>query len=191
MRIMHLVFCIFILSFVSGQTSEIDWYCETNTDGVNIQNSYPKGGRYPGVTKYNNNNSYLVFFTRITNESPHPIEIEIDFTADSHAIPNSPFTFMKLFLPKDTMTLDKVSAYSYGITELESFENPTNYHAQLNPNENCLFYVVAFFYQSEQDKWRDYRGGNRAEFALIEDELYFSIEPQVSSLKCGKVTVCR
>src|SRR5687767_9158609 len=38
------------------------WYSETISDGVIIQNSFPKGGPYTGPTKKNFNYSTLVFF---------------------------------------------------------------------------------------------------------------------------------
>jgi len=61
---------------------------------------------------------------------------------------------MKLFLPKDTITIDKVSAYSYGISELESFEKSTNFHAKLDPNEHRLFYIVVFFIRQNKTNGR-------------------------------------
>src|SRR5215213_7701767 len=117
-----LLFCTLAI----GQgISKTEWHSETNTNGIVIQNSFPKGGPYKGPTKRNFNYSHLVFFTRVVNETETPLELTINFSADSIPIPHSPETFVKLFLPSDTMTLDKQSLNGYGVTELESFDKPT------------------------------------------------------------------
>ena len=159
-------------SFVKGQKVEVDWYSESKSNGVLIQNSYPKGGPYKGYVFEHFNYSYLVFFTRVVNETGSPIEMKIDFSADSVAIPNSPNTFMKLFLPPDEMTLDNYYLFSYGVTELESFDQPTQFQKKLKPNEDCLFYVVAIFYQTNADAWNEERGGNRTELVLKGEDLF-------------------
>src|SRR5687768_9696189 len=139
---------------------------ETNTNGIVIQNSFPKGGPYTGPTKKNFNYSHLVFFTRLVNKTETPLELMINFSADSIPIPHSPDTFVKLFLPSDTMTHDKQSLFSYGVSELESFDRPTRFERTISPNEECLFYVVAIFYQTKTTEQNQQRGGNRAELVL-------------------------
>ncbi|MCR9248900.1 MAG: hypothetical protein NXI20_00695 [bacterium] len=179
---------ISISTFIFGQGLDSKWYSEYSTNGIKIQNSFPKGGPYTGPTEDMFNPSYLVFFTRITNETGSPLEIELNFSADSIPIPDSPGTYMKLFLPSDTMSMKKQSLFSYGLTELGSFNKPTQLERRINPNEDCLFYVVAFFYQTDKDMWRQERGGNRAELVLNGEELIYKIPPQVTSLLCGKIT---
>ena len=116
------------------------------------------------------------------------MKYQLIFSGDSIAIPNSPDTFMKLFLPQDTMTLEKENLFSYGVTELESLDSSTNFNKKLNPEEDCLFYTVAIFYQTKTDEWNQERGGNRAEFILKEQNLYYKISPQINSLFCGTIT---
>ena len=176
---------LLICSYVKGQ--DIDWYSETESNGIIIQNSFPKGGPYKGPVKENFNHSYLVFFSRVINETGKPIEINVNFSSDAVAIPYSPDTFMKLILPRDTMTLEKRNLFSYGITELEFFEQSTKFQKKLEPKEECLFYVVAFFYQTSADKWKQERGGNRAELILKGRDLYYNLSPQVNSLLCGHI----
>ena len=125
---------------------------------------------------------------RITNKTENPIEIEINFSGDSIAIPNSTDTFMKLFLPQQEMTLEKESLISYGVTELESLYSSTNFHKKLNPEEDCLFYTVAIFYQTKTNEENQERGGNRAEFVLEDQNLIYKIPPQKNSLFCGTIT---
>lgn len=111
----------------------------------------------------------------------------VNFPVDSIPIPNSPGTYVKVFLPSDTMTLDKRSLFSYGLTELESFEQPTKFERRLNPKEDCLFYVVAIFYQTRAGAWHQERGGNRAELMLKEQELFYRMLPQIDLLRCGRI----
>lgn len=188
MRIkLSILFLLLICTFAKGQNFPSNWYSETEHNGLVIQNSFPKGGPYQGPMAENYHPSYLVFFSRVINETGKPIELNLDFSADSVAIPNSPNVFMKLFLPSDTMTMDKRSSFSYGLTELEHFDEPTNFQRKLNPQEECLFYVVAFFYQTEADTWIQERGGNRAELLLKGNDLFYSMSPQVDSMHCGKI----
>jgi hypothetical protein len=181
------IFLLWICAIVKGQNINTDWYSETTSNGVIIQNSYPKGGPYPGPTKEFYNYSYLVFFTRVINETGAPFELSINFSGESFAIPNSSNTFMKLFLPSDTMTLDKRALFSYGITELESLEKPTSFKRKVMPKEDCMFYAVGIFYQTKADAWRQERGGNRAELVLKGQELFYRIPPQVDYLPCGRI----
>lgn len=186
--IISIVFFLSLSTFVKGQDiSKTKWYSETNSNGIVLQNSFPKGGPYTGPTKRNFNYSYLVFFTRVINKSTTPLELAINFSADSIAIPNSPHTFVKLFLPKDTMTIDKQSLFSYGITELESFDKPTSFQRTIGPDEECLFYVVAIFYQTKATAENQQRGGNRAELVLKGQDLFYRMLPQIDSLPCGHI----
>lgn len=173
--------------FMEGQTIDAEWYSESETDGILIQNSFPKGGPYPGPTSEHFNYSYLVFFTRVVNKTEKAIELNVNFSADSVAIPNSPNTYMKLFLPPDEMSLDKQHQFSYGFKELKSFDEPTCFFKTLKPKEESLFYVVAIFYQTDKDAWQQYRGGNRAELVLKRKQLYYNLAPQVNSLPCGYI----
>jgi hypothetical protein len=185
--LISIVSSLLICSFVKGQSIDTEWYSESVSNGITIQNSYPKGGPYTGPTKKYFNHSYLVFFTRVINGTEKPLEFSLNFTADSFPIPNSPETFVKLFLPRDTMTFAKQALFSYGITALESFDKPTRFHSKLNPGEDCLFHVVAFFYQTNAGAWNQERGGNRAELVLKGEDLFYNLFPQIDNLPCGQI----
>ncbi|MBX2828223.1 MAG: hypothetical protein KTR22_08675 [Flavobacteriaceae bacterium] len=180
-----LIFCFLSCLSIKGQ--EIQWYSESNTQGIIIQNSFPKGGPYPWPTQEHFNPSYLVFFSRVVNTTDSPIELNLHFSADPIPIPNSPNTFVKVFLPPDTMTMEKQKAFSYGITELKSLEHPTSFHSTIPPNEDCLFYVVGFFYQTTASAINEARGGNRGELILKGNELFYNMLPQIESLPCGSI----
>ncbi|NNE25856.1 MAG: hypothetical protein HKN09_03350 [Saprospiraceae bacterium] len=182
------VLLFIILRFcLNGQETDTNWYSTYEHNGISIQNSYPKGGPYPAPVTQHYNYSYLVFFSRIINATEKPFEIALNFSADSVAIPQSPDTFMKLFLPPDTMTLEKQDLFSYGITKLASLDKPTSFSRILKPEEECLFYVVAIFYQTTPSPWHNNRGGNRAELVLEGNDLYYNIPPQINSIYCGQI----
>ncbi|MEM6800567.1 MAG: hypothetical protein AAF696_04135 [Bacteroidota bacterium] len=188
MRFTLLLLSFFLIcAMLKGQNIETKWYSEHKAKGVNIQNSFPKGGPYPGETTGNYNHSYLVFFTRVVNESEKSLELSVNFPADSFAIPNSPDTYMKIFLPPDTMALEKKVLLSYGFGELESLDQPSSFKRCVNPKEDYLFYAVAFFYQTKAEAWEQERGGNRAEFVLKGQELFFKMSPQIDLLPCGNI----
>lgn len=180
---------LLVCSFAKGQNTDTKWYSENEKNGVIIQNSFPKGGSYTWPPKDHFNYSYLVFYSRVINETGHPIELTISFSADSIAIPNSPNTFVKVFLPPDTMTLDKHDLFSYGVTRLASLDKATNFHSIINPKEDCLFYTVAIFYQTKDNVLNEKRGGNRAEFIFNGKDLVFNMLPQIDSLPCGEIVV--
>lgn len=183
----HLVPFLLISTFVYGQELSFNWYSETTSNGITIQNSFPKGGLYNGTVKEGFNHSYLVFFTRISNETGKPIEMKIDFSAHPINIPNSPNTYVKLFLPQDEMTLEKQDLFSYGITELKSQDESTSFQKKVGHNEACLFYVVALFYQTHASAQHEDKGGNRGEFFLEGKNLYYSMLPQIEALQCGTI----
>lgn len=171
----------------SAQGISKDWYSETNTHGIVIQNSFPRGGPYTGPVKKHFNYSHLVFFTRVVNETKAPFELTINFSADSIPIPHSPDTFVKLFLPSDTMTREKQSLFSYGVAHLKSFDKPTKFQRILQRNEECLFYVVAIFYQTVATAENRDRGGNRGELVMKGKELFYRLPPTIDSLPCGQI----
>ncbi len=181
-----ILFFIGISSTLKAQTPT-KWYSETTANGITIQNSYPKGGPYKGSVKQHYNYSYLVFFSRVINNTNKPLELNLSFTADAIAIPNSPDTFVKLFLPSEVMTMDKQRLFSYGITELKSLEKATGFNKTIPPKKDALFYIVAVFYQTKPNITQQDRGGNRSELLLKGNKLYYNMLPQIEMLPCGSI----
>jgi hypothetical protein len=111
-----------------------------------IQNSLPRGGaKYtdPDGEVYN----YVVFFTRITNETDNPLELKIDFPVDSYEVPSLPGKYFKILIPPDTMTLAKEPLFNYGLADLASFLNKgihksSSLKRTINPKESSGYYVV-------------------------------------------------
>ncbi len=150
---------------------------------VMVHNSFPKGGGWytdSAGKKY----SYIIFWTRVINESATPLELTIKFPADPFKIFPSPDSYIRLFLPPDTMTLEKVPLGDYGLTNLQSFLNagfnkPGMLQRTINPGKECFFYIPVLIYQA--------RGTARAALVLKGQDLFFriSIAPDSALIPCG------
>ncbi|MBT8191658.1 MAG: hypothetical protein KJO29_14600, partial [Bacteroidia bacterium] len=66
-------------------------------------------------------------------------------------------------------------------------DQSTMFQRTINPKEDCLFYVVAIFYQTRADAFNQERGGNRAELVLDGQDLFYSMLPQIVALPCGQI----
>lgn len=178
-----LIFFLSLCTHALGQTWQPD--SETLSNGVRIQNSFPKG-----VARHRdflgNNFVYVTFWTRIMNETATPLELTIDFPADSFAIPSMPQSYSKLFLLPYTMTVDKQELYNYGLTDLTFFLNDVFYKSTslqrtIPPNKEYAFYCIMLSYMPEE---RLVRAG----FILKGHELFYrinSLDPEV--IPCGKI----
>ena len=180
-------------------SSDVDTHVYTDTlypaatgKGITIQNSLPKGGMIePNGTQYADSSgkryAFAVFWTRIINETTTPIELDINFPADSFAIFSPADSYLKLFLPTDTLTLDKLPLFNYGITGLKSFldrnfNKATRLQRTIKPNEEHIFYIVTLTYQAS--------GTARAALFLKEQDLYYrlSMAPHGNgAIPCGKI----
>ncbi|HEY9487692.1 MAG TPA: hypothetical protein VIQ51_05140 [Chryseosolibacter sp.] len=159
-------------------------YTDSTGKSVIIQNSLPKGGvRYTDPT--GKTFAYLIFWTRVINETDTPLELTINFPADSFPTFPSLESYLKLFLPPDTMTLNKESLYNYGVTDLEffldtGFNKPTLMQRTINAKEEGLFYVVALLYQVQ--------GTARAGLVLKGQDLFYRINLLDSAfIPCGQI----
>lgn len=184
---LSLIFLLLLHANAEAQNAESKWYSESNRNGIIIQNSYPKGGLYEGSKKEYFNYSCLVFFSRVINRTNKPFELIVDLPVDEIGIPDSPNTFVKLFLSADEMTLEKQSSFNYGLTDFDGLDDSTIIQKTLEPNEEHLFYVVAVFYQKTTYAQNEVRGGNRAELVLEGEKLYYRMLPQIEALHCGSI----
>jgi hypothetical protein len=112
---------------------------------VIIINSLPKGITYtaPNGKKY----FKVTFWSKIINETDHPLEMNINFPVELYEAPGLPGNHYKLLVPPDTMTVDKEPLYNYGMTGLTSFldnniDKPSSIKRTINPKETTGFYVV-------------------------------------------------
>jgi hypothetical protein len=151
-----------------------------------IQNSLPKGGgRY--TDSIGKDFAYVVFWTRVINETAVPLDLTVNFPADSFAISSLSGSYLKVFLPSDTMTLDKVQLYDYGLTGLESFldanfNKPTMLQRTINSKEEWIFYIGILIHQAS--------GTIRTELVAKERSLFYRINLLESTLiPCGQIVL--
>ncbi|UII27197.1 hypothetical protein LVD15_01870 [Fulvivirga maritima] len=168
-------------------------YSFSQEERIIIQNSLPKGGMIaPGGAQYFDTSGkkyvFAVFWTRIINESSTPIELNIHIPADSFAIFNPPNSYLKLFLPPDKLTYDKLSSFNYGLTNIKSFldinlNKATNLRKTIAPNNEYIFYVATLSYEAT--------GTPRAALFMQKEALYYrmSLSPNgAGTIPLGKIT---
>jgi hypothetical protein len=171
----------------------------TDSAGINviIQNSVPKWGTpLLDSARREQGFSSLIFFNRIINETNDPIELTIDFPPDSFPSPGSPDAYLKIFLPRDTMTVGNEAAYSHGLTSLESLfddgsAKPTTFHRTIYPRQDCLFYVVLLFNERKALQGQGfYNTGTRARFTLEAQNLFYKINQlNFTPIPCGQIVL--
>lgn len=153
----------------------------TDSTGLDviIQNSLPKGVGYTTGKNFDR-----ILWTRIINQTATPLELTINFPADSFPISSSPGTYIKVFLPIDTMTLDKEELYAYGVTS--GLTRPTPLQRTINPKEEVLFYIGVLFCRVG--------GVVRGELVLRGHNLFYNIRgiPQKldsTLIPCGQIVL--
>jgi hypothetical protein len=119
-------------------------YADSSGGRLIIYNSVPRGGGYtdPNDKRY----PYTVYYTRISNETINPVEFKIDFPSDSFEFPRSSGVYMKLFIPSETVTPEKISLTDYGLP-IKSFLDTGTHHSKslkrsIHPKDSTAFYVI-------------------------------------------------
>ncbi|WP_127123437.1 hypothetical protein [Chryseotalea sanaruensis] len=157
-------------------------YRYTDSTGivVIIQNSVRKGGEYTDPT----GKSFfsVIYWYRVINETAKPLELTINFPADSFATLPSADSYIKVFLPQDTMKLENETLHGYGASGLNSFldlglREPTTLQRTINPKEACLFYIGALYHQAFAPA--------RAELVLKGQALFYEIG--TIKIPCGQI----
>lgn len=169
------------LTFYPGTYIDSEYrYTDSTGIVVIIQNSLRKGGKYtdPAGKDFFS----AIYWYRVINETATPLELTINFPADSFATFRSPDSYLKVFLPLDTMTMGKEGLYAYGATGLKSFldtglNKPTLLQRTINPKEACLFYIGLL----------DYQGFNiaRAELVLKGRDVFYNVGG--IEIPCGQI----
>lgn len=162
------------------------------TKGIIIKHSLPRGNGNldnTGINGYNNpagkNFAYVVFWVSFVNKNATPVELTMNFPADSFAITGRPDAYVRFFLPPGNMTPDKESVFDYGLTSLKSFLDthfykPSQLNSVIKPNEEYRFYIAAV---SDQG----YNKAVRAELVLKEQNLFYKINMVDSMIRCGSI----
>ncbi len=189
-QITTLIFLTLCLSAIAQTTPTRNWvdtevnYTDSLGNTIKVYNSLPRGGGR--INSGGKDYSYVVFWSRIINESPSPLKLSMHFPSDSFAIFPSPSSYIKLSIPSDTMTFEKIQMLDYGLTNLKGiFEKGNNKASMLQktllPNEECYFYIPVFFHQAS--------GTSRAALVLKSHEFFYrlSIDPHSVLIPCGRL----
>jgi hypothetical protein len=115
---------------------------------ITVENSLPKGG-LPYTSPTNEKYVYAIWWTRITNETDHPVYLSIDFAKSTDTIPVSPGIFCMLFFPEDSMTVDKEPQFDYGLDVANyldyHYPERSTLHKTLHPSNTTCFYSITLF----------------------------------------------
>ena len=185
----------------SEKTSDKNVYTKykyTNSEGgsITIENSLPKGGmKYTDVKGeiYN----YVVFWTRIMNQTDNTLELNINFPLNSYDVPSLPGKYYEILIPSDTMTIEKSPLYLYGLTNFETFLNnnihkESNLKRTINSKESTGFYVVMLCLSEGA------HGTMRTELNLEEENLFYKVKVDGSNtnnkssdkqIRCGNINL--
>lgn len=164
-------------------------YTDSTGNGIIIQNSYPRGGGLIYTAKEFQQYGYAVFWSRIINKTEKTVTLNIQFPADSFLVYPSPHVHFKLLVPPDTMTMDKVSVFSFGLEGVEAFvENnfyePSQVQRTILPDEASSFYVILLSHLPTADQ-----GVSRTGLFLKEQELFYRLSSPmgVKLIPCGRI----
>lgn len=132
-------------------------YKDATGVGLIIQNSFPKSGiNYTDLNgkKY----VYAVFWTRIINKNVNPVQLSINFPLNSFELPTSSGNYVKLLLPSNTITHDKIPLFDYGLSVKSFLDQDIHKSSSLkriiDPNESSGFYLVTLSNQGVNGKLR-------------------------------------
>lgn len=157
-------------------------YTASNNNSIGITNSLPKGG---GLVLYKEKEyNYFIFWANIRNESPSPLELQINFPSLNFFISSKSHFIAALTNAK--MTFDKVQEFDYGLTDIPSLLNIESNQLKflknrISPQQEYLFYIPIFIHKT---KWPV-----RAEFILKDKELFYKISAGTDTVMvpCGRI----
>jgi hypothetical protein len=168
---------------------------------LSIGNSLPRGGQRYTDTE-GKSFVYTIYWTRLSNQSASPLEVNINFPADSFPLPSAPDTYFKLVLPPNKvertkkalinydMTGSKSDAsdrdpiFNYGLINLESvlderLHKSSSYHGIMQPKDTVSFYVISLFNEGV-------KGVVRTGLSLEEQGLFYTVNDKKISV--GEIT---
>ena len=190
MKLFIPVFLLFVYLNANGQVGPLrNWvdsevkHKDSKGNSVMMTNSLPKGGGvvYQNGKKY----GYVVFWTRMSNQSATPIELKVKFPEVTFF--KSPDSYIKIVLPKETMKIEKEQLFDYGLTNFQSLLNDESnqlgiLQKKIGPKEDYLFYVTVFIHIEGG-------GSARAKFELNDKELLYkiSIGSDTTLIPCGSL----
>ena len=190
MKLFIPVFLLFVYLNANGQVGPLrNWvdsevkHKDSKGNSVMMTNSLPKGGGvvYQNGKKY----GYVVFWTRMSNQSATPIELKIKFPEVTFF--KSPDSYIKIVLPKESMNIEKEQLFDYGLTNFQSLLNDESnqlgiLQKKIGPKEDYSIYVTVFIHIEGG-------GSARAKFELNDKELLYKISmgSDTTLIPCGSL----
>ena len=126
MKLFISVFFLFVYLNSNGQVGPIrNWVdsevklTDSKGNSAMVTSSLPKGGGvvYQNGKKY----GYVIFWTRMSNQSSTPIELKVKFPEVTFF--KSADSYINIVLPKESMNIEKEHLFDYGLTNLQSLLN--------------------------------------------------------------------
>ena len=161
------------------------YYTDVSGNAFSITHSLPKGGgTYTDTTGITY--SYVVFWYCITNTAQVPLEVALQFPVTKYQIFNSKESHIRIVLPSETMTADKIELFDYGLANLKDyldseFNNSSTLDITIPPNKDYYFYSSVLMHQVN--------GSARAAFILEDQKLVYEIKigENANLVSCGKI----
>ena len=182
----------FGLNTFAQTTTQGNWihteakYSDDIGNAMSITNSFPKGGGTYSDAAGNTYN-YVNFWYRLTNMSEVPMEFKLEFPDKPLTFFPSPNSHIRIYLPSETMTSEKITMFDYGLSNLKGyldakFDEPSQLEKTIKPKEEFMFYVSILIYQAQ--------GSARASLVLKENNLFYHIrmDPNSDVIPCGQIT---
>ncbi len=120
--ILFLVMTLLSLSLYSQNFYTKYEHSYSNNEKVIIENSFPKGG-FIHTTIAGKEYSYVVFWSRITNNTNYDLELHIDASHQTFKIPASPRVGFKMFFPKNFEQYGRQNLQDYGFNVKEFLDS--------------------------------------------------------------------
>lgn len=189
---MTILTLVFLSSNILAQNSlEQKWihtetqYSDSNGNSFELINSLPKGGQTytdsAGITY-----SYVIFWNRIINNAELPLEINLQFPAKKIEIFPSSDSYLRIFLPSEQMTSEKIAMFDYGLTSLKDFLDAEFYEQSflektILPKEEYSFYISILIHHA--------RGSARTALVMEDNNAFYQISIGSNSglIPCGEI----
>ena len=193
MRLFTTLICILSSLHLLAQNSTNRNWIHTEVEFVDsvgnkliVTNSLPKGGgnyRDPTGNMY----SYLIFWYRVTNNSEVPLELTLEFPAKPFEIFPSSDSHIRIFLPPENMSFEKIERHDYGVENLKGFldaefNKSSGLQRIIDPGEESLFYISILVHEAE--------GTARSSLVMKGEDLFYqiSIDPDSDVIPCGQIS---
>lgn len=158
-------------------------YKDSEGDLITVLNSLPKGGlKYTDPT--GKDYVYAVFWSRIINDTEHPIELTLNSFEESYHLASATDRIFKLYIPEDTLAIGNEASVNYGLN-LEEFLNDhyleQPYFNRIIPSKEANgFYFIILFNKGVE-------GTLRTGLSIKEQSAYYKVNDM--EIECGKINI--